>query len=81
MTGGSFTSLTQREQGVVHVETQDVLLGAPVSVVKHPYAYFSKELGQQIDVSDVEHSTVFSSKLQSKQQQPAFTSQHSPTVL
>lgn len=61
LTGGSFTSLTRREQGALQVEMQDALLGAPISVVKQPYAYFNKELGQQIDASDVECSTVLPS--------------------
>ena len=66
LTGASFTSLTQREQGVLQAEIQDVLLGAQISVVvKQPYAYFNKELGQQIDASNVEYSTVSSLKLQS----------------
>lgn len=48
----------------MQAEIQDVLLGAQISVVKQPYAYFNKELGQQIDASDVEWSTVFSPKIQ-----------------
>lgn len=65
LTGASFTSLTQREQGVSQAEIQDVLLGAQISVVKQPYAYFNKESGQRIDGSDIERSTVSSPKIQS----------------
>lgn len=42
-------------------------MGAQISAVKQPYAYFNKELGQQIDASDVECSTIFSPVIQSKQ--------------
>lgn len=65
LTGASFTSLAQREQGVSQAEIQDVLLGAQISVVKQPYAYFNKELGQQIVASDVERNAVSSPKIQS----------------
>ena len=43
LTGASFTSLTQREQGVSQAEIQDVLLGAQISVVKQPYDSINKE--------------------------------------
>lgn len=49
---------------------QDVLLGAQISGVKQPYAYFNKELAQQIDVCDVGLSTVFSPVMYSKPQHP-----------
>lgn len=64
-TSGSFTNLIQREQGIL-TESWDRLLGAQISVVKQPYAYFNKELMQQIDASDVGLSTIFSSKMQNK---------------
>ena len=46
-------------------------MGAQISVVKQPYAYFNKELVQQIDASDVGLSTAFFPEDADKQQQPA----------
>lgn len=54
------------------------LLGTQISVVKQPYAYFSKELVQQIDVSDVGLSTVFLPKY--AEQAAAPTGQCVPTI-
>lgn len=45
-------------------------MGAQISVVKQPYAYFNKELVQQIDASDVGLSTLFSPKMPSRQLEP-----------
>lgn len=54
--------LIHKSKGARYLETamQDALLGAQISVVKQPYAYFNKELAQQIDVSDTGLSTIFS---------------------
>lgn len=53
-------------EGARYLETElwDGLLGAQISVVKQPYAYFNMELVQQIDASDVGLSTVFSPKME-----------------
>lgn len=48
----------------LEIELWDGLLGVQISVVKQPYAYFNKELVQQIDASDVGLSTIFSPKMQ-----------------
>lgn len=45
-------------------------MGVQISVVKQLYAYFNKELVQQIDASDVGLSTIFSPKMQSRQLEP-----------
>lgn len=53
-------------EGARYLETElwDGLLGAQISVVKQPYAYFNMELVQQIDASDVGLSAVFSPKME-----------------
>lgn len=54
----------------LEIELWAGLLGVQISVVKQPYAYFNKELVQQIDASDVGLSTIFSPKMQSRQLEP-----------
>lgn len=61
---------------------QCVLLGAHISVVKQPYAYFSKELVQQIDASELVPGTVFSPPMMSKHQHSLVSmAHHSPSRL
>lgn len=62
-------------EGVRYLETElrDGLLGAQISVVKQPYAYFNKELVQQIDASDVGLSTTFFAEAADKRRQLALS--------
>lgn len=54
----------------LEIKLWDDLLGAQISVVKQPYAYFNKELVRQIDASGVGLSTVFSPKMQRRHLEP-----------
>lgn len=54
----------------LEIELWDDPLVAQISVGKQPFAYFNKELVQQIDASGIGLSTVFSPKMQSRQLEP-----------
>lgn len=55
-------------------------MGAQLSTVKQPYAYFNKELVEQIDASDVGLNTIFSPKMQGENTSHQSTWAHHPSL-